>query len=132
MPDFYEFLCDWHEGFSRRLIPIFPLCLLQKRFDSNLYIENTVEFPPYLRRHASKSNANDTRPRNRRQNARKLASVSGASVMQSGAKFFWRQILELNRTVFYFATESGDHVIKILIRDWSVINAVGCFRLLEL
>ena len=26
--------------------------------------------------------------------ARKLASVSGASFIQSGAKFFWRQILE--------------------------------------
>ena len=30
--------------------------------------------------------------------ARKLASVSGASVMQSGAKFFWRQNLESDRT----------------------------------
>jgi len=46
--------------------------------------------------------------------ARKLSSVSVASVMQSGAEFFWRQILESNRTVFYFATESGNHVIKIL------------------
>jgi len=26
--------------------------------------------------------------------------------------------------MFYFATESGDHVIKILICDWSVINVV--------
>ena len=45
--------------------------------------------------------------------------------------------------MFYFETESGDHVIKILICDWSVINAVvvfGCwsckfclyFRLLKL
>jgi len=34
--------------------------------------------------------------------ARKLASVSGASVMQSGAECFWRQILESNRTMFYF------------------------------
>ena len=59
--------------------------------------------------------------------ARKLASVSGASVIQSGAKFFWRQILESDRTVFYFATESGDHVIKILICDWSVINVVVVF-----
>jgi len=56
--------------------------------------------------------------------ARKLALVSGASVIQSGAEFFWRQILESDRTVLYFATESGDHVIKILICD--------CFRLLEL
>ena len=48
--------------------------------------------------------------------ARKLASVSGASDIQSGAEFFWRQILESDRT-FYFATESGDHVIKILICD---------------
>jgi len=56
--------------------------------------------------------------------ARKLASVSGASVIQSGAEFFWRQILESDRIVFYFATESGDHVIKILICDWSVINVV--------
>ena len=30
--------------------------------------------------------------------ARKLASVSGASVIQSGARFFWRQILESDRT----------------------------------
>ena len=30
--------------------------------------------------------------------ARKLASVSGASVIQSGAEFFWRQILESDRT----------------------------------
>jgi len=30
--------------------------------------------------------------------ARKLASVSGASVIQSGAEFFWHQILELDRT----------------------------------
>ena len=26
--------------------------------------------------------------------------------------------------MFYFATESGDHVIKILICDWSVFNVV--------
>jgi len=50
--------------------------------------------------------ANDTET-----GARKLASVSGASVMLSGCEFFWRQILESDRTVFYFATESGDHVI---------------------
>jgi len=30
--------------------------------------------------------------------ARKLASVSGASVIQSGTEFFWRQILESDRT----------------------------------
>jgi len=30
--------------------------------------------------------------------ARKMASVSGASVIQSGAEFFWRQILESDRT----------------------------------
>ena len=30
--------------------------------------------------------------------ARKLVSVSGASVIQSGAEFFWRQILESDRT----------------------------------
>jgi len=54
-------------------------------------------------------------------------SVSGASVIQSGAEFFWRQILESDRTVFYFTTESGDHVIKILICDWSVINVVVVF-----
>ena len=30
--------------------------------------------------------------------ARKLASVSGASVIQSGAEFFWRQILASDRT----------------------------------
>ena len=75
--------------------------------------------------------------------ARKLASVFGTSVIQSGAEFFWRQILESDRTVFYFATESGDHVIKILICDWSVIIVVAvfvcwnykfclCFRLLNL
>jgi len=29
--------------------------------------------------------------------------------------------------MFYFATESGDHVIKILIYDWSVINVVVVF-----
>jgi len=29
--------------------------------------------------------------------------------------------------MFYFATESGDHVIKILICDWSVINVVVVF-----
>jgi len=29
--------------------------------------------------------------------ARKLASVSRASVIQSGAEFFWRQILESDR-----------------------------------
>jgi len=51
---------------------------------------------------------------------RKLASVSGTSVMRSGAEFFWRQILESNRTVFYFATESGSHMIKILSCDWSL------------
>jgi len=44
---------------------------------------------------------------------RKLASVSGVYVMQSGAEFFWHQILESNRTVFYFVTESGNHMIKI-------------------
>jgi len=58
---------------------------------------------------------------------RKLASVSGVSVIQAGAEFFWRQILESDRTVFYFATESGDNVIKILICDWSVINVVVVF-----
>jgi len=51
--------------------------------------------------------------------ARKLASVS---VMQSGAEFFWCQILESDRTVFYFATESGSRMIKILSSDWSVFN----------
>ena len=30
--------------------------------------------------------------------ARKLVSVSGASVIQSGAEFFWQQILESDRT----------------------------------
>jgi len=30
--------------------------------------------------------------------ARKLASVSGASVIQSAAEFFWHQILESDRT----------------------------------
>ena len=59
--------------------------------------------------------------------ARKLAPVSGASVIQSGVEFFWHQILESDRTVFYFATKSGDHVIKILICDWSVINVVVVF-----
>jgi len=59
--------------------------------------------------------------------AKKLASVSGASVIQSGAEFFWRQILESDRTVLYFATESGDHVIKMLICDWSVISVVVVF-----
>ena len=59
--------------------------------------------------------------------ARKLASVSGVSVIQFGAEFFWRQILESDRTVLYFAIESGDHVIKILICDWSVINVVVVF-----
>jgi len=59
--------------------------------------------------------------------AGKLASVSGASVMQSGAKFFWCQILESNRTVFYFTTESGNNVIKILSCDWSVFNAIVVF-----
>ena len=34
--------------------------------------------------------------------ARKLASVSGASVIQSGAEFFWRQILESDRTFRIF------------------------------
>ena len=29
--------------------------------------------------------------------------------------------------MFYFATESGDHVIKILICDWSVFNVVVVF-----
>jgi len=29
--------------------------------------------------------------------------------------------------MFYFATESGDHVIKILICDWSVINVLVVF-----
>ena len=29
--------------------------------------------------------------------------------------------------MFYFATESGDHVIRILICDWSVINVVVVF-----
>jgi len=61
---------------------------------------------------------------------RKVASVSGASVMQSGARFFWRQILESNRTVFYFATESGNHMIKILSCDWSVFNVVVVFCLI--
>jgi len=59
--------------------------------------------------------------------ARKLASVSGASVMRSGAEFFWHQILESNRTVFYFVTESGDHVIKILSCDWSSVQYYCCF-----
>jgi len=40
-------------------------------------------------------NAHDTRSRN---GTRKLASVSGVSVIQSGAEFFWRQILESDRT----------------------------------
>jgi len=62
--------------------------------------------------------------------ARKLASVSGASVIQSGAKFLWRQILESNRTVFYFVTESGNHVIKILSCDWSVFNVIVVFCLI--
>ena len=55
--------------------------------------------------------------------ARKLASVSGTSVMRSGAEFFWRQILESNRTVFYFATESDSHVSC----DWSVFNIIVVF-----
>ena len=67
-------------------------------------------------------NANDTH--SPETGARKLASVCGASVIQSGAEFFWHQILESDRTVFYFVTESGDHVIKLLICDWSVINVV--------
>ena len=29
--------------------------------------------------------------------------------------------------MFYFATESGDHVIKILICEWSVFNVVVGF-----
>jgi len=29
--------------------------------------------------------------------------------------------------MFYFATESGDHVIKILICDWSVFNVAVVF-----
>ena len=29
--------------------------------------------------------------------------------------------------MFYFATESGDHVIKVLICDWSVFNVVVVF-----
>jgi len=62
--------------------------------------------------------------------ARKLASVSGSSVIQSGAEFFWHQILELNRTVFCFATEYGNHVIKILSCDWSVFNVVVVFCLI--
>jgi len=62
--------------------------------------------------------------------ARKLASVSGASVMQCGAEFFWRQTLESNRTVFYFATESGNHLIKILSCDWSVFNVIVVFCLI--
>ena len=56
--------------------------------------------------------------------------MTHASVIQSGAELFWRQILESDRTLFYrfyFATESGDHVIKILICDWSVINVVVVF-----
>ena len=58
--------------------------------------------------------------------ARKLASFSGASFIQSGAEFFfWRQILESNRTVFCFATESSNHVIKILSCDWSLFNVIA-------
>jgi len=79
------------------------------------------------------SNANDTRSRNRRQkpapeNWRRF--LAGASVMRSGAEFFWRQILESNRTMFYFAvfaTESGNHVIKILSCDWSLFNVIVVF-----
>jgi len=62
--------------------------------------------------------------------ASKLAVVSGASVMQSGAEFFWCQILESNRTVFYFAKESGNHMIKILSCDWSVFNVIVVFCLI--
>jgi len=62
--------------------------------------------------------------------ARKLASVSGASVILSGAKCFWRQILESNRTVFYFATDSGNHVIKILSCDWPMFNVIVVFCLI--
>ena len=62
--------------------------------------------------------------------ARKLASVSGVSLMQSGTEFFWHQILESNRTVFYFATESGNQVIKILSCDWSVFNVIVVFCLI--
>jgi len=61
---------------------------------------------------------------------RTLASVSGTSVMQSGAEFLRRQILESNRTVFYFATESGNHVIKILSCDWSLFNFIVVFCLI--
>ena len=56
------------------------------------------------------TNANDTCCRNRRQN--------------TGVRFchaVWC-ILESDRTVFYFATESGSCMIKILSSDWSVFN----------
>jgi len=39
----------------------------------------------------------------------------------------WCRIFLAPDSMFYFTTESGDHVIEILICDWSVINVVVVF-----
>ena len=50
--------------------------------------------------------------------ARKLASVSGASVIQSGAEFFWRQILESDRT----CSMSRQNLATTWSKYWFVIG----------
>ena len=75
--------------------------------------------------------------------ARKLASVSGASVIQSGAEFFWRQILESDRTCsisrqnlattwskYWFVI--GQCWMLLLFSFAGVVNFVCIFRLLKL
>jgi len=63
--------------------------------------------------------------------ARKLASVSSASVIQSGAEFFWRQILESDRTC-----SIRDRIWRPRDQNtdlWLVSDrCCCCFRLLEL
>jgi len=60
-------------------------------------------------------NAKDTRSRNRRQ---ELALVSGTSVIQCGAKFFWRQILESDRT----CSISRQNLATMWSKYWFVVG----------
>jgi len=50
--------------------------------------------------------------------AKKLASVSGTSIIQSGAEFFWHQILESDRT----CSISRQNLATTLSQYWFVIG----------
>jgi len=74
--------------------------------------------------HSVSTYAHDTRSRNRRQK-------TGVGFWRDCHTIWCRIFLApdsgVRQNMFYFATESGDHVIKILICDWSMFNVVFVF-----